>query len=108
MKFLKIVLGVIGLIGLGVGGYFLGQTDASTPVLAAAGCAGAGGLLLGLGLGLPGRTSTSIERATQQRMAEKQQSEIQSRARAAAESNRIDQPSGGATRSGSGSDPVGE
>lgn len=104
MKFLKIVLGILGLIGLGVGIYFLGQTDASTPILAAAGCAAAGGVLVGLALGLPGRTGSAIERATQQRMADKQQREIQARARAAAESNRIDQPDGGSTRS----DSVGE
>ena len=82
MKILKVILGVLGLAGLGVGGYFLFQSwlevrnlwaisnsmrsstsvNPTPTVMLAAALGAVGGLVLGLAIGLPGRTKNAIRR----------------------------------------------
>lgn len=101
MKPLKITLSVLGLVALIAGGFYLtfvwvatGQLLAAananksanlypSPMLntyITAALAAVGGLLLGLGLGLPMRTRGQVRRAALDQAAQKRQDEIGSRA----------------------------
>lgn len=80
MKIVKVLLAVLGVVGLGVGGYFLFQawlevrnlwaiansmrsTTSVNPtptVMLAAALGAVGGLVLGVALGLPSRTRAAI------------------------------------------------
>lgn len=83
MKFLKLLLALVGIVGLVAAGIYLGFVFVDNERLLAAananksgnlfnnpmnnifiasGLGAAGGLLLGLGIGLPGRTSGAVRR----------------------------------------------
>lgn len=99
MKVLKGLMLVLGLIGLGVGGYFLFQawlevrnlwaiansmrsTTSVNPtptVLIAALVGMAGGLLLGIGIGLPSRTRGAIRRQALQDASDMREASIRQR-----------------------------
>lgn len=101
MKFMKIVLAFIGVAGLVAAGILLAlnsvdllrltdvanannsQSPFANPferVALTSGLAAAGGLLLGLGLGMPGKTRGQIRNEALDSAAAKRQSEIQNRA----------------------------
>lgn len=101
MKFLKIVLAFVGIAGLVAGGILLGlnsvdllrltdvanannsQQPFNNPferVALTAGLAALGGLLLGLGLGLPSRTRGQIRNEALDSAAARRQAEIGNRA----------------------------
>jgi hypothetical protein len=99
MKILKVILGVLGVVGLGVGGYFLFQawlelrnlwsiansmrsTTSVNPtptVMIAASLGAIGGLALGLALGLPGRTRSAIRRQALQDASDAREAAIRQR-----------------------------
>lgn len=105
MKILKILFALLGLVGLAVGGYYLFQSwlevrnlwaiananrssssvNPTNMVLLTAALAAGGGLLLGLGIGLPGKTAGGIRKETLREVAARRESEISSRARAASD-----------------------
>lgn len=101
MKPLKITLSVLGLIALVAAGFYLVFVGVTTGQLLAAAnanksanllpspmtnvyitsiLAAGGGLLLGLGLGMPVRTRGQVRRATLDQAAQKRTDEISSRA----------------------------
>lgn len=102
MKILKLVLTVLGIIGLGVGGYFLFQawlevrnlwaiansmrsttSDNPVPTVMFAALLGAvGGLVLGLGLALPARTKGEIRREALQDASDAREALIRQRVEA--------------------------
>lgn len=102
VKILKLVLTVLGVLGLGVGGYFLFQawlevrnlwaiansmrsTTSANPVptvMVAALLGAAGGLVLGLGLALPVRTRGAVRRQALQDASDAREAAIRQRLQA--------------------------
>lgn len=99
MKILKLLLLALGIIGLGVGGWYLLQTwlevrnlwavsnalrspvspNPTPMVLLTAGIAALGGLLLGVGIGLPARSQAAVRRQALQDASDAREASIRSR-----------------------------
>ncbi len=113
MKILKLLFAVVGLVGLVAAGVYLfrlymdlqlimgaANTGRSANVLASpmpviglvAGLAGVGGLLLGLAIGLPGRTAGAIRKQALQDASDIREASIRRRV-----GGLDDAPAGGAT-----------
>lgn len=99
MKIVKVLLAVLGVVGLGVGGYFLFQawlevrnlwaiansmrsTTSVNPtptVMLAAALGAVGGLVLGVALGLPSRTRAAIRQEALQDASDVREAAIRQR-----------------------------
>lgn len=99
MKILKVLFLVLGLIVLGVGGYFLfdawlevrniwaiansmRSTTSTNPVptvLIASGIAAAGGILLGIGIGFPTRSQRAVRKQALQDASDMREAAIRKR-----------------------------
>lgn len=110
MKALKALFALAGIIVLAVGGYYLFQSwvrigqmmaiananrsaEFVSPinhVMLTAGLATAGAFLLGLGIGLPGRTAGAVRRKALQDAADARELQIRDKAAAAAKARGVD------------------